>query len=208
MSRSRVYCIDGIDGTGKTTLIEYLKYRLNAEGLKVSVYSDFHYGQSSKELGMVLRRHATDMSPLAQLCTIIAMRDAGTSEFIKYNVLEDTIVLVDRGVLSTIAYQIYGLPMLDSERDRLMWLLDKLSSSINRLIPDITFVLSLPLEVVKSRLDERKRDALETRDDDSWERIAWAYNNVHIQDRIVRVDVHNKSKQQVADEVYKCMMLD
>ena len=99
---------EGIDGSGKTTQMDLLGNWLMTQGLP--------YLQTREPGGTMLGRHIRNdllfghmnIAPLAEAFLFLADRAQHFEQIVLPKLEQDTIVLVDRCIDSTIAYQGYG----------------------------------------------------------------------------------------------------
>ena len=137
MSQKGVFIVlEGIDGSGKTTLARSLKDRLEAKGFRTQLTAE----PTSGTIGSLLRSEKVD-DPKAETLLFIADRSCHTSEISK--LLDDGIsVISDRYYASTLAYQSAALegPSFDYP------LLEEMNRAVIRK-PDITILLDLDPEV-------------------------------------------------------------
>ncbi len=134
--KSLLITFEGIDGSGKSTQARRLKERLETLGFSVLLYREpggTAIGEKIRSL--LLDTSHCDMSPLTELFLYLAARAQITAQSIVPSLNNGSIVLMDRYLDSTIAYQGYarGLGM---ERLRELNLL-----ATGGLLPDITFVI-------------------------------------------------------------------
>lgn len=137
--------LEGIDGSGKTTLARSLKSQLESvRGWKVQLTAEPTKGP----VGSLLREETID-SPRAEAMLFIADRACHTDEM--RALLEDgTTVICDRYYASTLAYQSASTsgPVLDYH------LLEEMNDAVT-MEPDITILLDLDPEVSGGRVDSR-----------------------------------------------------
>ncbi len=141
--------LEGIEGCGKSTLIKTLCQKLEENGYEV--YSTREPGGS--DLGQKLRSillHAEQkICPEAELFLFLADRAQHVNLNIKDALSANKIVLCDRYIHSTIAYQGYGRGL---DVENLRNLNDK---AINGLYPDLTVLLDLEVETGLNRAASR-----------------------------------------------------
>ncbi|MCI4626181.1 MAG: dTMP kinase [Candidatus Magnetoovum sp. WYHC-5] len=132
---------EGIDGCGKTT-----QARLLAEGLeKIGMYLVFTVEPGGSVIGSKIRNILLDpkhkeLVPLAELLLYNADRAQHVEEVILPALKSGKVVITDRYIDSTIAYQGYG-------RGLDMGVLHTLENLVTRgLKPDITFLLDINVE--------------------------------------------------------------
>ena len=137
--------LEGIDGSGKTTLARSLKSQLESvRGWKVQLTAEPTKGP----VGSLLREETID-SPRAEAMLFIADRACHTEEM-RALVEKGTTVICDRYYASTLAYQSASLsgPVLD------YGLLEEMNDAVI-MEPDITILLDIDPEVSGGRVDSR-----------------------------------------------------
>lgn len=127
---------EGIDGSGKSTQAVLLQKRLEERGFPVRIYREPGGTAIGEKIRSILLDNGhSDMFPLTELFLYLAARSQITAQWIVPSLNDGFIVLMDRYLDSTIAYQGYarGLGM---ERLRKLNLL-----ATGGLLPDMTFVI-------------------------------------------------------------------
>ncbi len=149
-------CLDGLDGTGKSTQCEMLVNWLKLLGRKVVFSRD----PGSTDLGIQVRDlllgHKGTMSRECEMSLFFAARAQMIEELIKPALARGEDVVLDRYLLSTIAYQGYGAGL---NVDR-MWQAGRFAAG--DLFPNLVLVLDLPVETALTRLKGRP-DRMESR---------------------------------------------
>ena len=145
---------EGPDGSGKSTQVNLLLEYLRSRGYDV-VHTREPGGTSLAEfLRDVLLKTDTKISPITELMLYTAARTQHTTEFIKPAIAEGKIVLCERYIDATVAYQGYG-------RKLNLKLISKLNKiATDGLKPDLTILLDFPVEsglkrIKKSRVEDR-----------------------------------------------------
>ncbi len=173
---------EGLDGSGKTTQVELLRVRLASEGLEV-VATREPGGTALGERIRDLVLHGDDMAPWAEAALYAASRAQHVHEVIRPALERGAIVLCDRYVDSSVAYQ--GVARgLGLER-----VLELNLAAVEGLMPDRTFLLELDPDAVPSRL-RREHDRLEREGADFRRRVHAAYRELaaRFPERIVPLD--------------------
>jgi dTMP kinase len=146
-------CLEGIDGAGKTTQAKLLTRALVNAGYKVIQVAD----PGTTPLGKSIRELVIDrdepISPLAQMLLFSSAR-AELSEFIREQIAQDTIVICDRWILSTLVYQATGNNI---DPDFILSIFRHTS-----VVPDVCFVLDIAPEKAEQRRPPSK-DRFESR---------------------------------------------
>lgn len=150
---------EGIEAAGKSTLIAALAGDLAARNDPVLVTKE----PGGTPLGEALRAVFLDPSiridPLAEVMLLNASRAQHVADVIAPALKQGTIVLCDRFFDATVAYQGYGRG-LDIET-----LLEMCLIATQRIAPDLTFVIDIPVELSAQRVRARGgADRLERED--------------------------------------------
>ena len=137
----RFVVLEGLDGVGKTTQVALLGAWLDAVGVPHRAAREpggTPVGEAIREVA--LGRTELDVPPESELLLILAARAAVVRDVIRPALAEGRVVVADRYVLSTLAYQVRGRG-LDEEAVRRA---NELATG--GLAPDLSVVLDLPLE--------------------------------------------------------------
>ncbi len=138
--------IEGIDGCGKSSLHEALTFRLN----DLSPVMTREPGATW--IGDQVRRAIAEQAdPIAEALLFVADHAAHLREVVRPALAEGRLVISDRYIDSRFAYQAVSLS--GCIPDPLGWL-----SSVHNgwtIIPDLTFLLVLPVETALNRTQKR-----------------------------------------------------
>ncbi|MGB9699154.1 MAG: dTMP kinase [Thermodesulfobacteriota bacterium] len=132
---------EGIEGCGKTTQINHLASFLEKKGqlfLLTREPGGTKLGEKIREI--LLLAHNDQIAPWAELFLYLADRVQHYHQIILPALQEDKIVLCDRFIDATLAYQGFGR-QLD-----LNWLEEIHLRSMGKIKPNLTFLLDLPPE--------------------------------------------------------------
>jgi dTMP kinase len=173
---------EGIDGSGKTTQVELVRRRLEADGLEV-VATREPGGTALGERIRELLLHGDDMAPWAEAALYAASRAELVHDVIRPALERGATVLCDRYVDSSVAYQgvARGLGL-----DRV---LELNLAAVEQLMPERTFLLRLDPAAAPARL-QREHDRLEREGESFRVRVAAAYDELaaRFPERIVSLD--------------------
>ncbi|AZU37466.1 dTMP kinase [Wolbachia endosymbiont of Bemisia tabaci] len=141
---------EGIDGSGKTTqselLANYFK-QIHGENNVVLTREPGGTDFAEKIRGLLLK---DNIDPISELLLLISMRHEHMKKLILPAFLEGKIVICDRFIDSTIAYQGYGLGVDLS-------LIRELHKLVEIKYPDITFILDIDVQVGLSRAKDKNK---------------------------------------------------
>jgi len=145
---------EGIDGSGKSTQIELLAASLRERGRRVLVTREPGDGSLGRELRpILLDLKNSGLCDRAELFLYLADRAQHVREVVAPALGDGTVVLCDRFVDSTVAYQGYGrgldLAMLQGQN----------GFAVAGVMPELTLVLDLAPEVGLSRARSRNLGA-------------------------------------------------
>jgi len=143
-SKGLFVVLEGIDGSGKTTLSNLIKADLESRGRRVFVTAEPTKGP----IGTLLRSEKVDSSR-AEALLFVADRACHTEEMLS-RVERGEVVICDRYYASTLAYQSASLsgPVFG------MGFLTELNEAVISE-PDITFLLDIDPEESNGRVDSR-----------------------------------------------------
>lgn len=164
MSKGLFITFEGGDGCGKTTQIKLLDEYLRNKGYKTLLTRE----PGAKGLGIKLREillnYDGEVSPTCESFLFLADRAQHIDCIIKPALKEGTIVLCDRHIDSTVAYQGYGRG-LDIEQIRHLN-----NIATNGIKPDITIVLDVDVKTSQNRVGTEK-DRMESAGIEFFERV-------------------------------------
>lgn len=155
---------DGPDGCGKSTQLERFADHLRSQGQQVLCARDPGGTAIGDRIRSVLLEH--DLKTMDVRCEtflFMASRAQLVSEVIEPGLADNAVVLCDRFISSTYAYQ--GAAGYELAR-----LLEMGNMAIDDTWPDLTVVFDVSVEQAFARID-RKRDAMESRPRDFHDRV-------------------------------------
>ena len=161
--------LEGIEGSGKTSSIKSINALL--EQKKIDYINTREPGESSigEELREILLDPNTDISSEVELLLMLADRKDHVEKTILPNLLNNTWVISDRFMDSSIAYQGGG-------RQLNLNMIDSLAIYLDLPQPDLTLLFDLPVEVSLERTKKRgELDRFEKEEIEFHKRIREAY---------------------------------
>ncbi len=170
MSRGLLVVMEGPEGAGKSTQLKRLSEWLAAQGRTVIAVREPGGTVVGDEIRRVLLDPASEIVPRAEALLFMASRAQLVETEIRPALEADAIVLVDRFFLSTYAYQGVGRGLPTDE----LQLANGMATS--GLVPDLTVLLTLPVEAGLARAARRgERDRMERAELAFHERVARAF---------------------------------
>ena len=194
--------LEGIEGVGKSSNLEYIRSLLEATGKHCVVTREPGGTPLGEALRTLLLEHSSDeMSADAELLMMFAARAEHLKKIILPALEDDKYVLCDRFTEATYAYQGGGRG-LDLEK------IAALESWVQgEFRPDLTIILDAPVHVGRARAGKRSEpDRIEKEQDDFFERVRASYQEMakHYPHRICLVDASqplNDVQQQIKHQL-------
>jgi dTMP kinase len=167
MRRGLFICFEGLDGAGKTTQIQMLRDVLTGEGHDVLCTREPGGSPIAEKVrSILLDRENTGMTPVCEAYLYAAARAEHLRQTVRPALAEGKIVLCDRYVFSSIAYQGFGRELGEA------MVLDINAAAMDGLWPDVTFFMDVPFEEGRRRTQRRgEADRLEMEEDAFHQRV-------------------------------------
>jgi dTMP kinase len=187
---------EGIEGSGKSTVMAAVERALRAEGMEVVVTRE-PGGTPAGDAAREILLHTRDLAigPLAELMLMNASRAQLVADVIRPALDRGAVVLCDRYMHSSLAYQGYGrgVPV-----DVVRAVCD---AATGNLMPDLVLLIDISYETSRARISARGRDhdRMEREDEAFHRRIRGGYLEIARHDeRVVRID-GERTPEEVAD---------
>lgn len=160
-----IISFEGIDGSGKTTIMEmtknYFKNFLNKDVVTTK--------EPTGAFRDILLNKDISLSPITELFLFMADRGYDIDTVIYPALKEGKIVLIDRYSDSTLAYQHYG-------RGQNLQLLYNLNYMVvKQFRPDLTILLDCPVDIATTRIRNKIPDRFESLDKEFFEKVRNGY---------------------------------
>lgn len=188
---------EGIDGSGKSTITEYVYNYFLKKGVDVLLTREpggIEIAEKIREL--ILDPNNETMDDKTEALLYAASRRQHLIEKILPALDKGALVLCDRFVDSSIAYQGYGRQIGPKA------VLEMNLFAIENHMPTLTFFLDVPLEVGLGRVNKRKElDRLEVSGNDFFQRVYDGYQEIiQNNDRIQVIDA-SRSIETIGNEI-------
>lgn len=201
MNKGLFITFEGPDGAGKSTQIENLRNYLDELGLE-SVFTREPGGTelSEKIRNMLLDPENEGMSSRAEALLYAASRAELVEKVIYPALDQEKIVVCDRYVDSSLAYQGYGrdlgaLPVFDINR-----------FATDSLDPTLTIMMMLEPEQGRARLDQNNLDRLESEDLEFHKKVLLGFAEIADEYRYrMKVIDASRSREEIWEEIKKAV---
>ena len=186
--------IEGPDGSGKSTQIEVLRKYFEKQGIDVLLTREPGGTPISEKISeIILDKNNMEMDDMTEALLYAASRAQHVAEVIKPALAAGKIVICDRFIDSSIAYQGYGRELGDCVR-----VINEYA--VRGCIPDMTFLMKMDPKVGKERISESEQDRLEQEKLDFHRRVFDGYIEMEERfDRIIGIDAERSIDEISAD---------
>ncbi|MBR0127127.1 MAG: dTMP kinase [Firmicutes bacterium] len=196
MSKGLFITFEGGDGSGKSTQIEKLKDYLEGKGFHVVLTREPGGTKISEDIReIILDSRNTEMSDMTETLLYAAARAQLVEQVIRPAVERGDMVICDRFVDSSMAYQAYGRGLGD-----IVWDINK--NAVGDYMPDLTILLRLDPEAGMGRISGRKQDRIELSSSDFHRRVYEGYLALEkrFPDRIKGIDA-SRGIEEISEEI-------
>lgn len=194
---------EGGEGTGKTTALNYLLHKLSSHGYEVVLKREPGGTVISEKIrAMVKDMQLRSMSDRTEALLMAAARAQLVDEEYTPALANGEIVLADRYIDSTYAYQGYGRGI---SQEVLRWLNEFATSG---LLPDKTFLFDADPQIgYKRRIADGRVDRIELEDEEFFKRVRRGYLTLAEKDphRFVVINAE-RSIKEVGEELSRQVM--
>ena len=180
--------VEGGDGSGKSTQLANIREYLEGRGIDALFIREPGGTSIGEKIRDILLDPAnSEMCAMTEALLYAASRAQIVSEVIKPALASGKLVICDRFVDSSIAYQAYGRQMGDA-----IWNINKYA--VDFAMPDYTFFLDIYPHIALDRIDNRgeNKDRMELQEDSFRMRVHNGYlalmEDEANRDRIIRID--------------------
>ena len=196
MDRGFFITFEGGDGSGKSTQIGILKDNLIKAGYDVILTREPGGTQISEKIReLILDPGNDEMADMTEAFLYAAARAQLVKQLIKPALSEGKVVICDRFVDSSIAYQAFGRGLGDA-----VGVIN--TYAVDDCMPDLTILLRLDPEKGSSRIAGREHDRIEQASDAFHRKVYEGYLKLEemYPDRILGIDASG-SIEEIADEI-------
>lgn len=194
MNKGWFITVEGGEGAGKTTLIEGIASELNKQGLRVMTTREPGGIPIAEQIrGIVLDQANTAMDARTEALLYAAARRQHLAEKVMPALAEGKVVICDRFVDSSLAYQGYARGLGMDE----VWSINRFA--IEGAMPDLTLLMDLSPEVGLARIHSasgREINRLDLEGLSFHQLVREGYMKLHQREpeRIVRIDAEQSAE--------------
>lgn len=198
MAKGLLITIEGIDGSGKSTQINFIKNYLEQIGCNVLVTREPGGTEISEKIrSIILDPENKNMGSITELLLYASARAQLVFEVIKPALYAGNIVVCDRFIDSTIAYQGYGRGInIDS-------IICVNNLALQGVQPDLTILLDIsPENALKRRLPPLSFDRIEQEDNEFYRKVSEGYRSLakKYPERIKSIDA-DRCREDVFNDI-------
>ena len=198
MNKGLFITLEGPDGSGKSTQIEYLRKYFFDRGIETVLTREpggTEIGEKLREI--ILDRGNSDMCDMTEALLYAASRAQHVEQLIKPALAAGKVVVCDRFIDSSIAYQGYGRKLGDAVR-----MINEFA--VDGCMPDLTFLLEISPEIGKSRIKSESQDRLEQEEIAFHNRVYAGYREIAkvYPQRFVEIDA-GRDKLSIKKDILK-----
>ncbi|AEG01854.1 dTMP kinase [Methylomonas methanica] len=171
MTRGRFITLEGGEGVGKSTNLQFIQDLLAQKQIDVLLTREPGGTELAEKIRhLLLEKHREAITPQAELLLVFAARAQHVQQVILPALTQGKWVLSDRFTDATYAYQGGGRNM---DNRLIGWLEETVQGELR---PDLTLLLDAPVEIGLLRAQQRgKPDRFESEQLDFFERVRQAY---------------------------------
>lgn len=190
--------IEGPDGSGKSTQIENIKKYFENKNMELVFTREpggTRIGERIREV--ILDKDTPEMDPMTEAMLYAASRAQHVAQVIRPALAAGKIVVCDRFIDSSIAYQGFGRHLGESVN-----IIN--GYAVKECLPDVTFLMKLDPAIGKNRIKADEQDRLEQEKNAFHQEVFRGYLELEkkYSHRIHGIDAH-RSIEEIRDDIYK-----
>ncbi|MCM8832764.1 MAG: dTMP kinase [Candidatus Omnitrophica bacterium] len=197
MKKSIIISFEGIDGCGKTTLAKKFYKYLKSQNLSVVILHEPGGTLTGEKIRKLLLSKNLYITKFCELFLYLASRVQLVEEKIKKNLEEYKIIILDRYIDSTYAYQGYGrgIPINFIEE------IHKIVIG-KKFFPDITFLIDEKPENLIEILKKKGKDRIEKESIDFQKKVRNGYLQLAKKNKKIKI-IKRQGEEETFSEVLK-----
>lgn len=197
MKKGLFISIEGPDGSGKSTQISLLRKYFEERGTDVVLTREPGGTPISEKIReIILDKNNKEMDAMTEALLYASSRAQHVAEVIKPALEAGKIVICDRFIDSSIAYQGYGRGLGDCVR-----VINEYA--VRGCMPDVTFLLEMDPKIGKERISADDQDRLEQEKLEFHKKVFDGYMEIEKKfDRIIGIDAA-RSIEEISVDIIK-----
>ena len=200
LSRGVFVTFEGIDGSGKTTQAKRLYRALRKEDWPVVLLREPGGTKVAEKLRQILLQEKSEpIAPTAEILLYVASRAQLVEQKIQPALKAKKLVICDRYVDSTTAYQAYGRGFDPGWVEKL----NRWGSS--NILPELTFLIDVPVAIGLQRKKGKLLDRLEREGKSFEKKVHRGYRLLAKKHRRIRIMDGTSPAAEVAQKIKKVM---
>jgi len=184
MSKKPLIVFEGIEASGKSTSLQKAINYLKKNKIKYIAFREPGGTKFSEDLRSLILNKKSKLNNKTDLFLLMASRSENIDKILKKN-FKNKVILIDRFVDSTIAYQHYGMGL---DKDLILKMNNFL---LGNLKPNFTFLSFVNKKNMKKRLKLRKNT-------NKYDNFKYKFYN-NVQKGFLKIANKNKSKYLILD---------
>lgn len=156
MLDNKFFVFEGMDGSGKTTIVKMVADKLRAEGFDVvTAREPGGTPEGERFRNIILGPKEAEYHPMTYMFLLNASRMELVDKLITPSLARGKVVLLDRYVDSTIVYQGYVSKTSPETRQEVLDTIMNIHRSVIKLEPNFTFLVRTKPDLVEKRIIDR-----------------------------------------------------
>lgn len=198
MKKAIIVSFEGIDGCGKTTHVKKFYEYLIKKGINAIILHEPGGTKTGERIRKILLDRNEKIGNWCELFLYLASRAQLVEEKIKKYLQKNCVIILDRYIDSTFAYQGYG-------REIPLNLIKKIHDSFlnKNYLPDITFLIDADPITLIQIMKKKKKDRIEKENLEFQKRVREGYLEIAKQTKRIKVIERNdieKTFQNIIEE--------
>lgn len=196
--RGKFIVFEGSDGAGKTTVLEAVKKFLSEKNIDYIVTREpggTRIGESIRNI--LMNKENTDMDDRTEALLFAAARAQSVEEILKPNLEKKQLVISDRYVLSSLAYQGFARGMGVDEVKKIN------DFATDFLKPDYTFFLDVdPIVVLERKRNSVEADRMEEAGNSYHQKVYDGYKSL-LDEKCIVIDASKSIEEVIESTISK-----
>lgn len=199
MKRGKFITIEGIEGVGKSSNLDFIRDFVASLGHEVVITREPGGTPLAEQIRELVLNTGCDLLPQSEMLLMFAARSANVDGLIRPALEKGQWVICDRFTDATIAYQGYGRGV---DLEQILALADMVHGD---LWPDLTLLLDAPVEIGRERAARRSEpDRFEREKQEFFEKVRRGYLHQASGPRVRLIDARpglESVQKQIAEEL-------